>query len=102
MPSAGGSSAVDTPAAASHRRIVTRRRAALQGRRGTTWRRRGPGTPGKETSVTITQIGQPGRLAQPWIREIVPGVFRVGTTFLGCYAVEDAGAYTFIDGGLPR
>ncbi|MDX6340463.1 MAG: hypothetical protein QOH87_601, partial [Trebonia sp.] len=28
-------------------------------------------------------------------------VFRVGTTFLGCYAVEDAGAYTFIDVGLP-
>ena len=24
-----------------------------------------------------------------------------GTTFLGCYAVEDAGAYTFIDVGLP-
>src|ERR1700740_1459251 len=49
----------------------------------------------------ITRIGQPGRLGQPWVREIVPGVFRVGTTFLGCYAVEDAGAYTFIDVGLP-
>ncbi len=56
---------------------------------------------GKETSVNITRIAQPGRLGQPWIREIVPGVFRVGTTFLGCYAVEDAGAYTFIDVGLP-
>ena len=40
-------------------------------------------------------------LGQPWVREIVPGVFRVGTTFLGCYAVDDAGAYTFIDVGLP-
>jgi len=53
--------------------------------------------------VNITRIAQPGRLklGQPWVREIVPGVFRVGTTFLGCYAVEDAGAYTFIDVGLP-
>ena len=53
--------------------------------------------------MTITRIAQPGRLklGQPWVREIVPGVFRVGTTFLGCYAVEDAGAYTFIDVGLP-
>jgi glyoxylase-like metal-dependent hydrolase (beta-lactamase superfamily II) len=51
--------------------------------------------------VNITGIAQPGRLGQPWVREIVPGVFRVGTTFLGCYAVEDAGAYTFIDVGLP-
>ena len=41
------------------------------------------------------------KLGQPWVREIVPGVFRVGTTFLGCYAVEDAGGYTFIDVGLP-
>lgn len=38
---------------------------------------------------------------QPWSREIGPGVFRVGTTYVGCYAVEDAGAYTFIDAGLP-
>ena len=51
--------------------------------------------------MNMTQIAQPGRLGQPWVREIVPGVFRVGTTFLGCYAVEDAGAYTFIDVGLP-
>jgi glyoxylase-like metal-dependent hydrolase (beta-lactamase superfamily II) len=51
--------------------------------------------------VNIARIAQPGRLGQPWVREIVPGVFRVGTTFLGCYAVEDAGAYTFIDAGLP-
>jgi glyoxylase-like metal-dependent hydrolase (beta-lactamase superfamily II) len=51
--------------------------------------------------VNSTRIAQPGRLGQPWVREIVPGVFRVGTTFLGCYAVEDAGAYTFIDVGLP-
>ena len=49
--------------------------------------------------MTITRIAQPGRLGQPWVREIVPGVFRVGTTFSGCYAVEDAGAYTFIDVG---
>lgn len=34
-------------------------------------------------------------------REIVPGVFRVGTAFVGCYAVDEAGAYTFIDAGLP-
>ena len=51
--------------------------------------------------MNITRIAQPSRLGQPWVREIVPGVFRVGTTFLGCYAVEDAGAYTFIDVGLP-
>jgi glyoxylase-like metal-dependent hydrolase (beta-lactamase superfamily II) len=41
------------------------------------------------------------KLAQPWVREIVPGVFRLGTTYVGCYAVEDSGAYTFIDTGLP-
>lgn len=41
------------------------------------------------------------KLGQPWVREIVPGVFRVGTTYVGCYAVEDEGAYTFIDTGLP-
>ncbi len=41
------------------------------------------------------------KLGQPWTREIVPGVFRVGTTFVGCYAIEDAGAYTFVDAGLP-
>jgi glyoxylase-like metal-dependent hydrolase (beta-lactamase superfamily II) len=41
------------------------------------------------------------KLGQPWTREIVPGVFRVGTTYVGCYALEDAGAYTFIDTGLP-
>jgi glyoxylase-like metal-dependent hydrolase (beta-lactamase superfamily II) len=51
--------------------------------------------------VTSTRIARPGRLGQPWVQEIVPGVFRVGTTFLGCYVVEDAGAYTFIDVGLP-
>jgi len=51
--------------------------------------------------VSISGIARPARLGQPWVREIVPGVFRVGTTFLGCYAVEDAGAYTFIDVGLP-
>ena len=33
--------------------------------------------------------------------EIAPGVFRVGTTYLGCYAIEDRGAYTFVDTGLP-
>ena len=41
------------------------------------------------------------KLGQPWTREIVPGVFRVGTTYVGCYALEDAGAFTFIDTGLP-
>lgn len=41
---------------------------------------------------------QPGQL---WTREIVPGVFRLGTAFVGCYAVEDAGAYTFVDTGVP-
>lgn len=51
--------------------------------------------------MNVIRIAQPGRLGQPWVREVVPGVFRVGTTFLGCYAVEDAGAYTFIDVGLP-
>ena len=51
--------------------------------------------------MNITGIAPPGQARQPWVREIVPGVFRVGTTFLGCYAVEDAGAYTFIDVGLP-
>jgi glyoxylase-like metal-dependent hydrolase (beta-lactamase superfamily II) len=51
--------------------------------------------------VNIARIAPPGRLGRPWVREIVPGVFRVGTTFLGCYAVEDGGAYTFIDAGLP-
>ena len=54
-----------------------------------------------ETSVNSTVSAHPHRLGQPWVREIVPGVFRVGTTFLGCYVVEDAGAYTFIDVGLP-
>ena len=48
----------------------------------------------------MTRIPQPARLGQPWVREVVPGVFRIGTTFLGCYAVEHAGAYTFIDVGL--
>jgi glyoxylase-like metal-dependent hydrolase (beta-lactamase superfamily II) len=41
------------------------------------------------------------KLGQPWTREIAPGVFRVGTTYVGCYAVEDAGAYTLVDTGLP-
>ncbi len=51
--------------------------------------------------MNSTVIAQPHRLGQPWVREIVPGVFRVGTTFSGCYVVEDAGAYTFFDVGLP-
>jgi hypothetical protein len=50
--------------------------------------------------VNSTVIAQPHRLGQPWVR-IVPGVFRVGTTFSGCYVVEDVGAYTFFDVGLP-
>lgn len=41
------------------------------------------------------------KLGQSWTREIAPGVFRLGTTYVGCYAVEDSGAYTFVDTGLP-
>jgi len=41
------------------------------------------------------------KLGQPWIRQVVPGVSRVGTTYVGCYAVEDAVACTFIDAGPP-
>lgn len=41
------------------------------------------------------------KLGQLWSREITPGVFRLGTTYVGWYAVEDAGAYTFIDTGMP-
>lgn len=41
------------------------------------------------------------KLGQPWSREIAPGVFRLGTAYVGWYAVEDAGAYTFVDTGLP-
>jgi glyoxylase-like metal-dependent hydrolase (beta-lactamase superfamily II) len=45
--------------------------------------------------------GGPAELDQPWTREIVPGVFHLGTTYVGCYAVEESGAYTFVDTGLP-
>src|ERR1700729_478010 len=64
---------------------------------------RSAGTHGEEPrqSTKETIMKPTMTLGQPWVREIVPGVFRVGTTFLGCYAVEDAGAYTFIDVGLP-
>lgn len=41
------------------------------------------------------------RLGRRWSAEIAPGVFRLGTPFVGCYAVEEDGAYTFIDAGLP-
>lgn len=41
------------------------------------------------------------RLGQPWTREIVPGIARLGTPFVGFYVVEDAGAYILIDTGLP-
>jgi glyoxylase-like metal-dependent hydrolase (beta-lactamase superfamily II) len=41
------------------------------------------------------------KLGQPWTGEIAPGVFRVGTAYVGCYAVEETGAYTFVDTGLP-
>jgi glyoxylase-like metal-dependent hydrolase (beta-lactamase superfamily II) len=41
------------------------------------------------------------KFGQPVMREIVPGVFRLGTTYVGYYALEEAGAYTFIDAGLP-
>jgi glyoxylase-like metal-dependent hydrolase (beta-lactamase superfamily II) len=40
------------------------------------------------------------KLGQPWTREVAPGVVRVGTTYVGCYAVEEAGAYTLVDTGL--
>ena len=43
----------------------------------------------------------PVKVGQPWTGEIAPGVFRVGTTYVGCYAIEQAGAYTFVDTGLP-
>jgi len=43
----------------------------------------------------------PRRLGQPWVGEVVPNVFHFGTTYISCYAIEDAGAYTFIDTGLP-
>jgi hypothetical protein len=36
-----------------------------------------------------------------WIREVVPGAFRVGTTYVGCYAVKDAGASTLSTRGCP-
>lgn len=42
-----------------------------------------------------------GKLEQPRILRIAPGVFRLGTPYVGCYAVEEAGAYTFFDTGLP-
>lgn len=41
------------------------------------------------------------KLGQPWTGEVAPGVFRLGTTYVGWYAVQDAGAYTFVDAGLP-
>jgi glyoxylase-like metal-dependent hydrolase (beta-lactamase superfamily II) len=41
------------------------------------------------------------KLGQPWVREIVPGVFRVGTSYVGRYAVEDRGTCSFIDTGVP-
>jgi glyoxylase-like metal-dependent hydrolase (beta-lactamase superfamily II) len=56
-----------------------------------------------DTSPAIGQ-GEPNtavKLSQPWTREIVRGVFRVGSTYVGCYAVEEMGAYTFVDTGLP-
>lgn len=50
-------------------------------------------------------VGEPRiglmRLGRPWNREVVPGVVRLGTPFVGFYAVEDAGAYILIDSGLP-
>jgi glyoxylase-like metal-dependent hydrolase (beta-lactamase superfamily II) len=48
------------------------------------------------------------KLGQPWTGEIAPGHFRVGTTYVGCYVVEEAGAYNLVDTGesgprlLPR
>lgn len=56
-----------------------------------------PTSPGDQATRRIISA----RLGQPWTREIVPGVFRVGTTYVGCYSLEEAGAYTFIDTGLP-
>ena len=56
----------------------------------------------RATSPPIDQ-GEPNtaKLSQPWTREIVPGVFRLGSTYVGCYVVEENGAYTFVDTGLP-
>lgn len=45
--------------------------------------------------------GSSPRLGHPWTREITHGVFRLGTAYVGCYAVEESGAFTFIDTGLP-
>ncbi len=62
--------------------------------------RDGPGTPrpgGTQPPGHVAGV----RLGRPWSAEIAPGVFRLGTPFVGCYAVEDGGAYTFIDAGLP-
>jgi glyoxylase-like metal-dependent hydrolase (beta-lactamase superfamily II) len=53
------------------------------------------------SQVPLITGGSTGKLGQPSTREIVPGVFRLGTPYIGCYAVEDAGAYTFVDTGLP-
>jgi glyoxylase-like metal-dependent hydrolase (beta-lactamase superfamily II) len=48
-----------------------------------------------------SSAGSSPRLGQPWTREIAHGVFRVGTTYAGCYAVEESGSFAFIDTGLP-
>jgi glyoxylase-like metal-dependent hydrolase (beta-lactamase superfamily II) len=47
------------------------------------------------------EMNVPVKLGQQWIGEVAPGVYRLGTTYVGCYAVEEAGAYTFFDTGLP-
>jgi glyoxylase-like metal-dependent hydrolase (beta-lactamase superfamily II) len=54
-----------------------------------------------ERGTLERQVETPVALGEPWTREIVPGVFRIGTTYVGCYAVEDRKAYTFVDSGLP-
>lgn len=53
--------------------------------------------PGRRTRQDLDVLS----LDKPWTREIVPNVHRLGTTYVGCYVIEDAGAFTFVDTGLP-
>lgn len=48
-----------------------------------------------------SSAGSSPRLGRLWTGEIARGVVRVGTAYVGCYAVEESGAFTFIDTGLP-
>ncbi len=58
--------------------------------------------PVADVATRAWHVGRVGRdLGEHGSCEIVPGVFRLGTSYVGCYVVEDGGAYTFIDTGLP-